>query len=84
MSLFTQLFSLDVLDKRLTTPSKAPVKAEIDPAKPVPRSQLPDGASPSLWNTPEFYFYYLVFIVAVPLMFKSVIDVSRRKMQAGK
>lgn len=29
------------------------------------------------WRTPEFYFYYLIFILVVPLMFKSVIDISR-------
>lgn len=34
-------------------------------------------AQPSKWNTPEFYFYYLVFITVVPMMFKTVIDVSR-------
>lgn len=78
MSLFKHLLSLDTLDKRLTTPSKALVvsKREIDPAKPVTRSTLPEGASPSLWNTTEFYFYYLTFIICVPLMFKAVLDVS--------
>lgn len=79
MSLFKHLFSLDTLDKRLTTSSKttASSKREIDPAKPVPRSQIPVEASPSLWNTTEFYLYYLVFIICVPLMFKAVYDVSK-------
>ncbi|KAG9246519.1 glycerol:H+ symporter-like protein [Calycina marina] len=34
-------------------------------------------AQPSKWNTPEFYIYYLVFIVIVPLMFWVTYDVSR-------
>ncbi|KAI4159999.1 MAG: hypothetical protein LQ342_006127 [Letrouitia transgressa] len=32
--------------------------------------------SPSRWGSFEFGFYYLVFLLAVPLMFKSVYDVS--------
>lgn len=35
--------------------------------------------SPSRWGSFEFGFYYLVFLLAVPLMFKSVYDVSIRK-----
>ncbi|KAI1299510.1 glycerol transporter [Mortierella claussenii] len=31
---------------------------------------------PSLWNTKEFYFYYLVFAVCVPYMFKTAHDAS--------
>lgn len=31
---------------------------------------------PSLWNTKEFYFYYLVFIVCIPYMFKTGHDAS--------
>lgn len=37
------------------------------------------NAQPSRWNTPEFYFYYLVFLTVVPMMFKSVYDVSQRR-----
>lgn len=33
------------------------------------------------WNTLEFYIYYIIFILAVPMMFKTVIDVSRGKDQ---
>ncbi len=36
-------------------------------------------AQPSRWKTPEFYFYYLVFIVVVPYMFWIAYDVSRRE-----
>ncbi|KAK7522706.1 MBOAT, membrane-bound O-acyltransferase family-domain-containing protein [Phyllosticta citriasiana] len=35
------------------------------------------NSQPSLWNTAEFYFYYLVFLTVVPMMFKSVYDVSK-------
>jgi hypothetical protein len=36
-------------------------------------------AQPSKWNTPEFYFYYFVFITVVPYMFWVAYDVSRRQ-----
>jgi hypothetical protein len=36
-------------------------------------------AQPSKWNTPEFYFYYFVFITIVPYMFWVAYDVSRRQ-----
>ncbi|KAI5301013.1 glycerol transporter [Ascosphaera pollenicola] len=42
------------------------------------------NAQPSKWKTPEFYFYYLVFLVCVPLMFKSVIDVSQHGWIPGR
>lgn len=35
-------------------------------------------AQPSKWKTPEFYFYYFVFITVVPYMFWVAYDVSRR------
>jgi hypothetical protein len=35
-------------------------------------------AQPSKWKTPEFYFYYFVFITIVPYMFWIAYDVSRR------
>lgn len=34
---------------------------------------------PSLWNTREFYFYYLVFLYCVPYMFKTAHDASSGK-----
>lgn len=36
-------------------------------------------AQPSKWRTPEFYFYYFVFITIVPYMFWIAYDVSRRQ-----
>ena len=35
-------------------------------------------AQPSKWKTPEFYFYYFIFIITVPYMFWVAYDVSRR------
>lgn len=36
-------------------------------------------AQPSKWRTPEFYFYYFVFLTIVPYMFWIAYDVSRRQ-----
>jgi hypothetical protein len=36
-------------------------------------------AQPSKWRTPEFYFYYFVFVITVPYMFWIAYDVSRRQ-----
>ena len=36
-------------------------------------------AQPSKWKTPEFYFYYFIFIITVPYMFWVAYDVSRRQ-----
>jgi hypothetical protein len=38
-------------------------------------------AQPSKWKTPEFYFYYFVFIITVPYMFWIAYDVSRRRFK---
>ena len=89
-----RLYSLDTLDPRFTASAKPPAasSSQIDPAKPSPQ-ELGAGVrprnggqkavtgtetSPSLWNSPEFYVYYLIFLVCVPLMFKAVYDVSKR------
>ncbi|KAF9896809.1 glycerol transporter, partial [Lobosporangium transversale] len=34
------------------------------------------STNPALWNTKEFYFYYLVFAFCLPYMFKSAHDAS--------
>ncbi len=84
-----RLYSLDTLDTRLTTSSKTP-PSRIDPARPSPdetsykknrsgAGELANGAIPPRWSTPEFIYHGLVFVVAVPLMFKTAYDVSKRK-----
>ncbi|KAK0650324.1 Glycerol uptake protein 1 [Lasiodiplodia hormozganensis] len=80
-----RLYSLDTLDTRFTTSSGTPPKqpaAEpaIDPAKPAPneaKASRAAGSQPSRWGTLEFYFYYLVFLTAIPSMFYVVYYVSK-------
>lgn len=71
-----RLYSLDTLDTRFTK------SAQSSPLNNNARSISADaGVDPptkSLWRTPEFYFYYVCFVVAVPLMFKAAHDVSKR------
>ncbi|EEP76154.1 GUP1 protein [Uncinocarpus reesii 1704] len=85
MSLLTwlrRLYSLDILDTRFTvsatTPPNLAASQNHTRTQDAATSKQPkNGASPPRWNTPEFYIYYVVFIVAVPLMFKTAIDVSQ-------
>jgi hypothetical protein len=82
-----RLYSLDTLDRRFTACSKTP-PSRIDPARPSPdegsykkgrdgREEVAGRASPSKWKTPEFMYHGLVILVVVPLMFKTVYDVSK-------
>ncbi|AET37975.1 membrane-bound O-acyltransferase family protein Ecym_2227 [Eremothecium cymbalariae DBVPG len=59
------LFSLESLDARLAPPKD--VKR---------RQQISLNAGKSRWNTLEFWLYYLVFIIVIPLMFKTGMDAS--------
>lgn len=83
-TLLKEVYSLDTLDTRLTTSSKTPAKEANDiSAKTAGKdgragTDIPPGASPSKYNTLEFYVYALVFVVCVPLMYKAVWDVSQR------
>ncbi len=79
---FRRLYSLDTLDTRFTVPANTPIKVAAEdtrsgPAKDARSNAVASGASPSKWGTLEFYVYYVVFLVAVPLMFKTVVDVSQ-------
>ena len=81
MSLWDQLrrlYSLNTLDTRFTTSSQAPAKLAADAKQGSERDGDNQDASThskvvrgrnSKWNTLEYYFYYFVFITAVPLMF---------------
>ncbi|KAF1920522.1 glycerol:H+ symporter [Ampelomyces quisqualis] len=87
---FRQLYSLDTLDTRFVVPATATPKealrdAELDPAGPLPtqhRSSRHTGAEsevhPSRWNTTEFYIYYLSISASIFIMFKLVLDVSKK------
>lgn len=85
---FRRLYSLDTLDTRLTTSSQTPLTVATDESPEKSTSErgvetntanLPPGASPSKWRTPEFYFYHGVIILVIPQMFRSVMNVSRRR-----
>ena len=82
-----RLYSLDTLDTRFTASSKTP-PPNIDPARPSPDesghkkpragiNDVAEGAAPSKWRTPEYMYHGLVFLLAVPLMFKTVYDLSK-------
>jgi hypothetical protein len=78
-----------------TPPRGAVTELQIDPAKPSPSSRSQSGGKadgitkprqasdvqPSLWRTPEFYFYYFCFITIVPYMFKTGYDVSKGEIR---
>ena len=83
---------METLDTRFTTSSSSP-PSRIDPASPSPAEasfknlgqgrnggrDIASKASPPRWKSPEFIYHGLVFLVVVPLMFKTVYDVSKRK-----
>jgi hypothetical protein len=83
-----QLYSLDTLDTRFVVPATAPPKealqeAQLDPRpSPTQNGRNKDKSAgeslrPRLWNTPEFYVYYVVIAASVFMMFKLVLDASR-------
>ncbi|KAK1757349.1 glycerol uptake protein 1 [Echria macrotheca] len=82
LSFFRGVYDLDTLDTRLTTSSTIPYTPQSAPAS-TSKEKKEDGRrqeiqmSPSKWGTPEFYLYYLVFILAVPYMFWVPYTVSR-------
>lgn len=88
-SLFTwlrRLYSLDTLDTRFTATAITPANpnsssssnSDTRPAaKDARANSIAQNARASLWRTPEFFIYYLFFIILVPLMFKTVIDASK-------
>ena len=87
-----RLFSVETLDTRFTTSSSSP-PSRIDSASPSPAEasfknlgqgrnggrDIASKASPPRWKSPEFIYHGLVFLVVVPLMFKTVYEVSKRK-----
>lgn len=74
-----RLYSLDTLDTRLTTSSKTPANPSGEVPDSKEKRDVASQARPSLWNTPEYYFYYFIFITIVPLMFYVPYSVSKRK-----
>ncbi len=81
-SFLRSVYDLDTLDTRFTTPSTVPYKTVIDSrdeayGKGSSSTRPNKGGAPSKWRTAEFYFYYLIFLLAVPYMFWTAYDVSR-------
>ncbi|PYH90038.1 glycerol:H+ symporter [Aspergillus ellipticus CBS 707.79] len=75
-----RLYSLDTLDTRLTVSSTTPPKAAADTrgsAKDARANEIARNAPPPKWRTLEFYIYYIVFLIAVPLMFITAVGVSQ-------
>nr|OQO31728.1 hypothetical protein B0A51_01076 [Rachicladosporium sp. CCFEE 5018] len=56
-----RLYAVETLDTRLGSKSDG---------KPLPYAQ------PSKWRTPEYFFYYFIFLTIPPLMVKAVYDLS--------
>ncbi|KAL2211201.1 putative glycerol: H+ symporter [Sarocladium strictum] len=82
LTFIRSVYDLDTLDTRFTNSSSVPyqtiVDARSDPAVSQESSAKAQIRSqPSKWRTPEFYVYYLVFLVAVPWMFWVPYSVSR-------
>ncbi|KAI0521569.1 putative glycerol:H+ symporter [Xylaria bambusicola] len=85
-SIFRNVYDLDTLDTRFTVSSNTPYKTVIDARNDATAASRERAAkwnsrlssqSKSRWNTPEFYLYYLVFILAIPYMFWSAYDASK-------
>ncbi|KAM3448869.1 hypothetical protein MY3296_007413 [Beauveria thailandica] len=83
-SFLKSVYTLDTLDTRFTSSSSVPYKTVVEArSDPVAQREVTAAkaqsrhAQPSKWRTPEFYLYYVVFIVAVPYMFWIAYDVSR-------
>ncbi|KAK7744092.1 glycerol transporter [Cytospora paraplurivora] len=76
------IYTLDTLDTRFTTSSSTSYKTVIDSrgeqgVKDAQKEKIASRASPPKWKTREFYFYYLIFIICVPLMLWIPYSVSR-------
>ncbi|KAI0909212.1 MBOAT, membrane-bound O-acyltransferase family-domain-containing protein [Ustulina deusta] len=91
-SFLRNIYDLDSLDTRFTVSSNTPyttvVEARSDAAAASKEraakwnsrpssSSSSSSSSKSRWNTPEFYLYYIVFVVAVPSMFRIAYDASK-------
>ncbi|KAJ5650583.1 Glycerol uptake protein 1 [Penicillium longicatenatum] len=72
-----RIYSLDTLDTRFTSTAINPADTRPASAKDARAHATAQNARAPLWRTPEFFIYYLFFIVLVPLMFKTVVDASK-------
>lgn len=84
LTFLRSVYDLDTLDTRFTNSSSVPyqtvVDARSDPATAQESSvKAQSRTQPPKWRTPEFYLYYLVFLLAVPYMFWVPYSVSQRE-----
>lgn len=82
LSFLRSVYTLDTLDTRFTTPSATSYRTVIDSrndpgSKDGHKERIAARATPSKWNTPEFYIYYLVFAFCIPMMLWIPYTVSR-------
>ncbi|KAI1174280.1 MBOAT, membrane-bound O-acyltransferase family-domain-containing protein [Nemania sp. FL0916] len=77
-SFLRHIYDLDTLDTRFTVSSSTPYRTVIEARSDAAAASKeraarwnsrPASSSESRWKTPEFYLYYVVFIVAIPYMF---------------
>lgn len=66
LNLFLRFFSLEALDTRLFAPTDAEKK----------RAVIARASPNSKWHTLEFRIYMVIFVLAVPLMWKTAMDAS--------
>ncbi|KAH9903811.1 MBOAT-domain-containing protein [Xylariomycetidae sp. FL2044] len=74
LSFLRSTYDLDTLDTRFTNPASIPYKTVIEArddaiASREAPTKANSKASPSRWNTPEFYLYFLVVGFSIPYMF---------------
>lgn len=82
LSFLRSVYTLDTLDTRFTTPSATSYKTVIDSrgerdVRDAQKEKIASRAPPSKWNTPEFYLYFAVVFVCIPLMLWIPYTVSR-------
>ncbi|KAI1298530.1 MBOAT, membrane-bound O-acyltransferase family-domain-containing protein [Xylaria venustula] len=84
-SLFRNIYDLDTLDTRFTVSSTTPYKTVVEARNDATAASKDraskwnsrPSSSTSRWNTPEFYLYYAVIIIAVPSMFWIAYEASK-------
>ena len=82
LSFLRKVYDLDTLDTRFMSSSSDPYQTVIDSrSDPVATKEAAQKARarapPPKWQTPEFFLYYVVILLAVPSMFWVAYDVSR-------
>jgi hypothetical protein len=74
-----ELYSPEALDTRFVISSKVPPRQALEERDNAKKFEPLKDAQAPLWLKPEFFFYYVMFILVFPQMVKSPMDVSQRK-----